>query len=273
MPDEQNHQSETQSPILRNIILAIAVLYVVASLFLLIDMRSRLTTVEQKQANAQAKSEAVEKMLQEKLRLTNSQLEDSLNTLGAKVGMTQEELAKRTAELRRQQQASENRLAQEQKKAEQAIAGVSTEVGSVKTDLGGAKTDIASTKTDLEATKMKLEKVTGDLGVQSGLIARNHDELEQLKHRGDRNYFEFTLAKNKRAPVSNISLELKKADAKKGRFTLNVIADDRTIEKKDRTMNEPMQFYTGKDRTLYEVLVYQVEKDKVIGYLSTPKTQ
>ena len=63
----------------------------------------------------------------------------------------------------------------------------------VKTDLGGAKQDIASTRTDLDATKAKLEKAMGDLGIQSGLVARNHDELELLKHKGDRNYFEFTL--------------------------------------------------------------------------------
>jgi multidrug efflux pump subunit AcrA (membrane-fusion protein) len=273
MSDEHIQPPDEQSPVLRYVILAIAVLYVISTLYLLFDMHSRLATLEQKQANAQTKSEAVEKILEEKLHITNRQIEEQYNQLGSKVGMTQDELNKRTADLRRQQQASDARLTEEQKKAAAAIAGVSTEVGSVKTDLGGAKTDIASTKTDLEATKSKLEKAIGDLGVQSGLIARNHDELETLKHRGDRNYFEFTLQKNKRSPVSTISLELKKADAKKGRFTLNVIADDRTIEKKDRTMNEPMQFYSGRDRSLYEVLIYQVSKDKVTGYLSTPKAQ
>ncbi|MBV9088236.1 MAG: hypothetical protein JOY79_12170, partial [Acidobacteriaceae bacterium] len=71
--------------------------------------------------------------------------------------------------------------------------------------------------------------------------------------------------------VSTVSLQLKKSDAKKGKFTLNVIADDRTIEKKDRTLFEPMQFYTGRDRMLYEVVVLTVGKDKITGYMSTPK--
>lgn len=273
MSDETKQHAEKQNPVIRNIILAAVVLYAAASLYLLVDARGRLTAVEQKQSDSQTKTTAVEQMLQEKLRLTNSQLEDSVNALGAKVGMTQEQLGKRTAQLRRQQQESVSRLAEEQKKAAEQIAGVSSEVGTVKTDLGGAKTDIASTRTDLESTKSKLDKAIGDLGLQSGLIARSHDELEELKHKGDRNYFEFTLAKNKRSPVSNVSLVLKKADAKRSRFTIDVIADDHTIEKKDRTMNEPMQFYTGHDRTLYEVLVYQVDKDKVVGYLSTPKNQ
>jgi hypothetical protein len=124
----------------------------------------------------------------------------------------------------------------------------------------------------LEATKAKLERTIGDLGLQSGLIATTRDDLEVLKHKGDRNYYEFTLTKSKTpTPVSTVSLQLKKADRKKGKFTLNVIADDKSIEKKDRNMNEPLQFYTGRDHMLYELVVFTVEKDKVTGYVSTPK--
>jgi hypothetical protein len=136
----------------------------------------------------------------------------------------------------------------------------------------GVKTDVASTRSDLEATKMKLERAIGDLGMQSGLIARTRDELEVLKHRGDRNYYEFTLLKGKSpTPVSTVSLQLKKADAKRSKFTLNVIADDKTYEKKDRTANEPLQFYTGREHLMYEVVVNTVEKNKIAGYLATPK--
>jgi hypothetical protein len=143
----------------------------------------------------------------------------------------------------------------------------------VKTDVAGAKTDIAATRSDLEATKAKLQSAIGDLGVQSGLIAHTREELEYLKHRGDRNIFEFTLKKGDHPkPVSTISLALKKVDAKKGKFSMNVVADDRTIEKKDRTVNEPMQFYTGRDRNLYEVVVMSADKNSISGYLSTPKT-
>jgi hypothetical protein len=111
----------------------------------------------------------------------------------------------------------------------------------------------------------------GDMGVQSGLIATNHSELEILKHKGDRNYYEFTLHKGKREPVSTVGLELRKADTKHSRFTLNVYADDKKIEKKDRGLNEPVQFYTGKDNYLYELVVNNIGKDQVQGYISTPK--
>jgi hypothetical protein len=120
-------------------------------------------------------------------------------------------------------------------------------------------------------TNANLERAIGDLGVQSGLIAHNAQELEILKHKGDRNYYEFTLQKNARTPVSTVSLQLKKVDPKKSKFTLNVIAADRTIEKKDRTLNEPLQFYTGRDHMLYELVVFTAEKNMATGYLSTPK--
>ena len=142
----------------------------------------------------------------------------------------------------------------------------------VKTDVGGVKTDVASTRADLEATKAKLASAIGDLGVQSGLIARTSSDLEILKHKGDRNYYEFTLLRGaKPQPVSTVSLQLKKADAKRGKFTLNVTSDDKTIEKKDRNISEPIQFYTGRDRMLYELVVWTVDKKKAVGYLSTPK--
>ena len=256
--------------VLKYVAIGVALVYVIASLYLMFDMRGRIGTLEQKQVAA----ETAQKDLGQKLNATNTTVRTSVEALGSKVGMTQEELAKRTSELRRQQAAAEQRLSAEQQQTKQVVSQVSGEVAGVKTDLGGAKSDISATKTDLEATKAKLERAIGDLGVQSGLIARTHEELDVLKHKGDRNYFEFTLKKNaKPSPYSTVSLQLKKTDAKKGRFTMNVLADDRTIEKKDRTMNEPLQFYTGRDRGLYEVVVYKVDKDTVTGYLSTPKTQ
>jgi hypothetical protein len=111
------------------------------------------------------------------------------------------------------------------------------------------------------------------LSDHSSLIARNHDELEILKHRGDRSYYEFTLNKGDRKPVGTVSLQLKKADLKKSRFTLTVFADDRSYEKKDRNVNEPLQFYSGKVPALYEIVVNTINsKNQISGYLSTPKT-
>jgi hypothetical protein len=134
------------------------------------------------------------------------------------------------------------------------------------------KTDVASTRADLESTKARLQSAVGDLGMQSGLIAHTRDDLETLKHRGDRNYYEFTLMKGaKPQPVATVSLQLKKTDGKRGKFTVNVTSDDKTIEKKDRNIAEPIQFYSGRDHMLFELVVWTVEKNKATGYLSTPK--
>ena len=110
------------------------------------------------------------------------------------------------------------------------------------------------------------------MGLQSGLIATNQHELDILKHKGDRNYYEFTLQKGQKRPISTVSLELKKADVKHSRYTLEVYADDKKIEKKDRGLNEPVQFYTGKDNYLYELVVNSIDKNQVKGYIATPKS-
>ena len=266
--ESASERASEHDTMLRNVLIGVAAIYVVVSLFLLFSLRSRVQGLEQKQQTL----EASDKELRDKLHMTNKTMSESVQALGSKVGMTQEEIERRTAELHRQQQQAEAKLTAEQRKTQQQVSAVSGDVTGVRTDLGGAKQDIASTRSDLDATKAKLEKAIGDLGLQSGLVARNHNELELLKHKGDRNYFEFTLQKSQRQPVSTISMQLKKTDPKRSKFTLNVIADDRIIEKKDRTANEPLQFYTGRDRSLCEVVIFKVDKDSVIGYLSAPKT-
>jgi hypothetical protein len=139
--------------------------------------------------------------------------------------------------------------------------------------VGGVKTDVATTQSDLAATKSQLQRVMGDAGVMSGLIATNHAQLEELKHRGDRNYVEFTLQKGaKPTLLSTIKLKLEKVDVKHARFNLVVSSDDRDIEKKDKTIDEPVQFYSGKDPVLFELVVNSIDKNKVSGYLSMPKT-
>jgi hypothetical protein len=243
------------------IILLLAVLYVAVSLYAIYDYRGRLEKLEKGQSASTAQVTELSKRMAE--------AEASAETMAGQLGMTKKELARRTAELVSQQRAAESRLARQQK---EQITQVTGEVAGVKTDIGGVKTDVASTRSDLEATKARLESVKGDMGVMSGLIATTRGDLEVLKHRGDRNYYEFALDKSKTPkPVPTVSLQLKKADPKKGKFTLNVMADDRTIEKKDRNMNEPIQFYTGREHMLYELVIWTVDKNHVTGYLSTPK--
>jgi len=241
------------------ITLVIAVAYVLFSGYMLWDMHSRISDLERKHVATDQRSSALE-----------SNLKNTTDALASQVGMTQEELAKKTAALQQSQHAAVSRLSEEQK---QAISEVNTQVSGVKSDVDATKTEVATTKTNLEATNAKLNSVVGDLGVQSGLIAHSRDELELLKHRGDRTYYEFTLLRGKPPTrVSTVSLQLKKVDPKKNRFTLSVLADDKTVEKRDRNTEEPLQFYTGKDhRSLYEVVVFTVTKNQVTGYLSTPQ--
>jgi len=255
------------NPVVRNVLLGVAAVYVIVSLYLLLDLRGRLEKAEARITV----DETSQRETSDALKSTRANLKDSIQALGTKVGMTSDELARKTEQLGRAQAAASAKLTQEQQAQGQQISKVSGDVSSVKTEVAGAKTDIAATQTDLAETKKKLDSTIGDLNVQSGLIAHTRDDLEFLKHKGDRNIYEFTLSKNHREPVSTVSLELKKADRKKGKFTMNVIADDRTIEKKDRSMFEPMQFYSGRDRLLYEVVVMSVDKDKISGYLSAPK--
>ena len=266
MSDEQD-MMEAPPPseggsMMRNVLLAVAALYVLGSLYAMFNMYGRMSRMEAKQEAAAAEAA--------KQTHLNERMLAATEALGEKVGMTQKELAARTAELQRQQKAAETRITVKQ---QEAIGAVSGEVAGVKSEVGGVKTEVATTKTELEATKAKLERTIGDLGLQSGLIARTREDLDALRRRGERNYFEFALTKGASpTPISTVSLQLKKVDAKKGKYTLNVLADDRTIEKKDKTMMEPLQFYTGRDRQLYELVVFTVEKKRVTGYLSTPKS-
>lgn len=264
VPEEPVEVPSDKSDILKWVLLAAGAIYVIASLYLIYDMRTRIVGLEQKEATLQTEQSE----LVTRLSNTSSELRHALST---EVDTTKQEMAARAAELERQQKASAAKLSAAQSQQGKQLADVSGEVSTVKTDVGSAKTDIQRTQTDLAATNQKLEHAMGDLGVQSGLIAHNASELEVLKHKGDRNYYDFTLQKGARQPVSTISLQLKKVDPKKSKFTLNVISDDKTIEKKDRTLNEPLQFYTGRDHMLYELVVFTAAKNSITGYLSTPK--
>jgi hypothetical protein len=263
-PPEPPESTSDKGAILKYVLLAAAAIYVIASLYLLYGLKTRITALEGKEQAL----EAEQTDLGQRLHATSSEFKQQLSS---ELGSTKQELAARATELEAQQKAAAARLSAAQNQQSKQIAAVSGEVTNVKTDVGAAKTDIQKTQSDLATTNQKLEKTIGDLGVQSGLVAHNASELEILKHKGDRNYYDFTLQKNARTPISTVSLQLKKVDPKKSKFTINVMADDKTIEKKDRTVNEPLQFYTGRDHMLYELVVFTADKNSVTGYLSTPK--
>ena len=175
-------------------------------------------------------------------------------------------------QLEAEQQKTAQQLSSSISDVNQKAESVNARVSDVNNDVAGVKTDLNNTKTDLSQTKSNLQKVAGDLSGTDSLVATNGKEIEELRRRGERNIVEFTLKKQKNLQkVGDIQLLLEKADVKKNKFNLIVMADDRRVEKKDKGINEPLQFYVS--HSLYEVVVNTVGKDTISGYLSTPKYQ
>jgi DNA repair exonuclease SbcCD ATPase subunit len=219
------------------------------------------------------KQQEQNRILSAQLDQANSRIADlksQVEITAQRMGLTQSEIAQaksRAESIRKEQQAADQKFTTQMKESEEKIGAVATEVG-------GAKKDIEATKTDLETTKGKLERSMGDMNVMSGLIARNRDDLEDLRRRGDRNYYEFTLQKSKKSQrVGPVQMSLNKTDAKKSKYTITVFADDKTIEKRDKTSGEPVQFYVkGSARMApYEIVVFDVGRNQITGYLATPK--
>lgn len=177
-------------------------------------------------------------------------------------------------ELEAAQQRQAQQVASQFTEVKEANSTANAKIDNVNGEVTNVKSQVASTKSELDKTISNLSKVTGDLGVQSGYIATNSTELAALKRLNDRNYFQFTLAKGKTPQkVGDITLLLKNADAKRNKYTVVVFADDKSTEKKDRTANEPVQFYVSKAHQPYELVVNQITKDVIKGYLATPKDQ
>ena len=177
-----------------------------------------------------------------------------------------------SAKIEEQQQAVGEQIGQLKDATTTATAKLNDDVTGVKTDVGVVRTDLSSTKDNLDKTTSDLKRTMGDMGVMSGLIATNSKDLQALRDLGERNYFEFDLEKGAMTKkVGNVTLTLKKSDPKRNRYTIAVLADDKLVEKRDKTINEPVQLYTATSKQPYEIVVNQVEKDKVVGYLATPK--
>lgn len=232
---------------------------------------------QQRQQTARAfdSASARANVLSAQLDKTNSAIADlkaELQITAQKLGLTEDELARARSmaqAIRKDQKVSADKLRQQIGQVQQQA---STQIGQVSTELNGTKSDVDATRKDLEDTKNKLGTTMGDLNVESGLIARNHEEVQELERLGERNIYEFNLVKSKRPQkVGPIELQLRKVNTKHYVYTLDVIADDKRIEKKDKTLEEPVQFYTRGARTPLEIVVYKMRKNRVVGYLSTPK--
>jgi len=201
-----------------------------------------------------------------------AELRGELEVTSRHVNLTQAEVAQAHSlakQIDKDQKTSDAKLSAQIGQVKQES---DAKIGAVSTDLSGAKTDIDATKKDLEITKSKLTSAVGDLTNQGSLIARNQEEVETLKRIGERNIFDFTLQKSKTPQrVGPIQLQLTKVDTKRYKYNVVVVADDKRIEKNDKTVDDLVQFIVRGARAPYELVVFEVGKDKITGYLSTPK--
>lgn len=215
---------------------------------------------------------------QKRVEELKDQLERARRQAALAAGDAKDAALKKVEETRSQlvaaQQQAQQQLKSDITKVQEQTDTANTKISQVGTDLTSVKGDVATTRSQLEKTVADLKRATGDIDGHSVLIATNEKELAALKALGERNFVEFTIHKQKQyQKVGDISILLKSADPKKNRYTIQLIADDKTTEKKDRNVNEPVQFLTAKAKQPYELVVNDVKKDTIVGYLSIPKVQ
>jgi len=221
-------------------------------------------TVEQStQASVKQANDALSQRLA-KADEINQQLQSDVKVVTDKLNLTQGELIA----ARKQ---NKNATTAVDKKVDNLATSVKAELATKASseDVSKLNGDVTGVKTDLDATKNSIQMARSEMGT---LIARNHDEIDQLRRMGQRDYFEFTVQRKAGATkVGSIQIQLKDTNTKKNRYTINVLADDNSFEKKDRSVNEPIFFYTGGTRTALELVVNKVTKSSASGYLSIPK--
>jgi len=191
---------------------------------------------------------------------TNAQMQGELNLVGNKLKLTQGQVAAARSQVKKTR-------ADYAKKLTDVETTLATKAST--DDVKALGTDVTGVKTDLDATKGNLQALRGEHGE---LIARNHEELEQLKRMGERDYFEFTLkGKGQKEHVGNTQVELRSASAKKHQYTVALYVDDMRLEKKNKAINEPIYFYVNGSRQPLELVVNKISDKSVTGYLSAPK--
>ena len=201
-------------------------------------------------------------------------LQEARHQAAMTAGQAKQEALKHADQLARKLADEQQQVATQLTEVQQNATTANTKLADVTSDVAATKTDVAATKTELQNTVTDLKRVRGDMGVLSDRIATNGTELAALRTLGERNYVEFNIAKSKTPQkVANVQVLLKKTDVKRNRFSIAVLADDRTVEKRDRTINEPVQFYVAKAHQPYEIVVNEVTKDHIAGYLATPKVE
>ena len=191
---------------------------------------------------------------------TNAQMQGELNLVGGKLKLTEGQVA-----------AARKLVKKERADYTKKLSDVETTLATKAStdDVNAIGTDVNGVKTDLNATKGTLQQLRGEHGE---LIARNHEELEQLKRMGERDYFEFTLSgKGQKQHVGSMQVELRGASAKKHQYTVALYLDDMRLEKKNKSINEPIYFYANGSRQPMELVVNKISNKAITGYLSAPK--
>ncbi len=202
----------------------------------------------------------------------NTTLQDDLTVVTKKLQITQGQLKKAREEAQQVREDATQQLAamDDSVKSQLSTKASTDDVKLVSGEVGGVRTDLDATKTDLNTTKQNLDMARSELGT---LIAKNHDEIDELRKLGERDYIEFTIdAKNKPQKIGNVSVELRATNPNKNQYNLALTVNDKLTEKKNRTINEPIFFYTHGSKQPMEIVVNSVEKNKVVGYLSIPKS-
>jgi hypothetical protein len=216
------------------------------------------TTLASKQA-----SDALSQRLAKEDEI-NQQVQSDLKVIADKLNVTQGELVNARKQNKNATHAVDQKV---DNLATSMKAELATKASS--DDLTKLNGDVNGVKGDLDATKNSIQMARSEMGT---LIARNHDEIDQLRRIGQRDYFEFTVQRKGGATkVGGIQLVLKDTNPKKNQYTINVLADDNSFEKKNRSVNEPIFFYTGGSRSALELVVNKVTKSSATGYLSVPK--
>jgi len=289
--DVEDDASEgKQSPLVIGLLVAVACL-IGSTLYLFLELRDSKAEMAERFAMLQQHDEQLAQLegnVNRASREVDTRVEemkgimtDAEKQLDAKaqeveqrvLGRTQN-LAKEIEQTKAQQQTAFTEVGGRLEQLQEVTSKTGTQLGSLTGEVDTVKTEVEKNREELQRTVKELTTVKGDLGVQSGLIATNATEVMALRALGERDYFEFDIQRsNQPQRVGPISIRLRKADQKRNKFNADLWVDDKRIEKKDKTLLEPVQFYVQGARQPYELVVNQITKNRIAGYLSAPKVQ
>ena len=247
-------------------------------------MEERFSSIEVDSAKADEKMTVLSSdldVLVKKLGVTAQELQDAqalakqlkLENARVRRALTGKADSKAVVEFQKDATTRINAVHQE---ATTKIDGITGDVSVVRTDLDATRNDLKATRSDLNSTRSDLgatrDEVANNRRDLGTLIARNSTELSELRRKGEREYFEFDIVKGKQYKrVGDVTMQLRKTDVKRQKYEVVINADDKAMQKKDRMANEPVTFVVGPDRQRYELVVNYVDKDRIRGYISSPK--